>query len=297
LPGLSNLGELQPSYQDFGTVLLETKQILSSGYYQKKKAALEQDLQYLVALRNNTVEQKQLLNQDKELQKKEYDAYASLAKEKVIAPLELNQYKSKLLAKQQSMEQADAQITNSDISSHNKRKELLDLQKFVSDQQQKFHSSLLNLQNEIDKWMQQYIVMAPEHGKVFFINSLQENQLVSSGQELFYVQSGQGQYYGELMAAQNGLGKIKKGQKVLLRADSYPDAEYGYLTGRVNYISNLPNRKDSFLIKLDLPHGLQTSYHKEIFFRNSLSAKAEIITDDRRLLDRLLGQLREVWKE
>lgn len=296
LPELPQLGDLQPSYQDFQTVLLETKQILSSGYYQKKKAALQKDLQYLSDLRDNTIGQKKLLEQDRQLQKKEYDAYESLAQDKVIAPLELNQYKSKLLAKQQSMEQADAQITNSELSSHNKRKELLELQKFVLDQEQKFHSSLLNLKNEIDKWTQQYMVTAPENGKVFFINSLQENQLLTSGQELFYVQSKQSQFYGELMAAQNGLGKVKPGQKVLLRAESYPDTEYGYLTGTVNYISNLPNRKDSFLITLDLPNGLRTSYHKEIFFRNSLLAKAEIITDDRSLLERLLGQLQQIWK-
>jgi hypothetical protein len=29
--------------------------------------------------------------------------------------------------------------------------------------------------------------------------------------------------------------------------------------------------------------GLQTSYQKEIFFRNNLSARGEIITDDRKL--------------
>lgn len=295
LPDLSLLGELQPFYQDFQTILLETKQILSSGYYQKKREALQRDLQYLSALKNNTVQQKELLEQDQQLQKKEYDAYTSLAKDNVIAPLELNQYKSKLLAKSQSMQQADAQITNNEISSHNKRKELLDLQKFEMDQGQKFHSSLLNLKNEIDKWIQQYVVKAPESGKVFFINSLQENQLITTGQELFYVQSSQSQFYCELMASQNGFGKIKQGQKVLLRADGYPDAEFGYLTGKIIYISSLPNRKDSFLIKLNLPNGLITSYNKEVFFRNGLSAKAEIITDNRRLLGRLLGQLREVW--
>lgn len=99
LPNLTDLGELQSGYQSFENELLETKQILGGGYYQKKKNALAKDLQYLTDLKNNTIQQKELLEQDHQLQQKEYKAYESLAKDKVIAPLELNQYKSKLIAK------------------------------------------------------------------------------------------------------------------------------------------------------------------------------------------------------
>lgn len=212
----------------------------------------------------------------------------------MIAPLELNQYKSKLLAKEQGIEQVNTQITNSNLASHTKRKELLDLDKQVSDQEQFYQSALLNLKSETEEWIQQYIVAAPESGKVFFINSLQENQLLSAGQELFYIQSGGSHYYGDLMAGQNGLGKIKQGQKVILKAESYPSAEYGHIAGTISYISNLPNRRDSFLIKVDLPNGLKTNYGKEIFFRNHLSARAEIITDNRTLFDRLMGNLKKL---
>jgi len=99
-----------------------------------------------------------------------------------------------------------------------------------------------------------------------------------------------------LMASQKGLGKIKTGQKVILKADSYPSTEFGYLSGVVKYISNIPNRRDSFTVKVYLVKGLQTNYNQTIFFRNNLSAQAEIITDERRLLDRLLGQLKQIWQ-
>ena len=296
LPPLIQLGELQPVYQEFQNVLFETKQIFRSGYYQKKKATLHRDLQYLAQLKNTTYEQKKLVEQDKQLQKKEYEAYESLAKDKVIAPLELNQYKSKLLGKEQSIEQINTQLTTSDLTSHNKRKELLDLDKQVLDQGQKFHSVLLNLKSEIEKWMQQYIVMAPESGKVFFINSLQENELLANGQELFYIQSTQSKFYCDLMVGQNGMGKLAQGQKVLLKTESYPSTQYGHIVGTISYISNLPSRRDSFLIKVDLPNGLRTNYNKEIFFRNNLSATADIITDDRKLFDRLLGNLKDILK-
>jgi HlyD family secretion protein len=294
LPSLFNLGELQSSFQTFQNQLTETKQLLASGYYQNKRLALEKDIQYISNLKANSFAQKKLLEQDQQLQNKEYDAYEDLAKEKVIAPLELNQYKSKLISKEQSIKQINSQLTNSDIATHSKEKEIMDLDKQVIDQQQKFNSSLLDLKSEIEKWIQQYVLVAPEAGKLMFVSSLQENELIAAGQNLFYVQPHQSKYYAELMVAQRGIGKIKTGQTVILKAEGYPDEEYGHLKGIVNYISNMPGRRDSFLLKVSLPEGLKTNYNKEIFFRNSLSANAQIITDDRILFDRLLGQLRRI---
>jgi len=296
LPDLSDLGELQVNCQAFENEFSETKQILSGGYYQKKRNALQKDVQFLSILKTNTTQQKQLLEQDQQLQQKEYSAYETLAKDKVIASLELNQYKSKLITKDQSLQQVNAQITNSDMNKHNKEKELLDLQKIITDQQQKFRSALLNLKSQVEKWIQQYVLVASEEGKVLFVSSLQENEMITNGQQLFFIQPNQTRVYAELMAAQNRLGKIKTGQRVMIKAESYPSDEFGYLTGTVSYISNIPSRRDSFLIKVDLPKGLQTNYNKTIFFKNNLSAQAEVITDDRKLVDRLAGQLKQIWE-
>jgi HlyD family secretion protein len=190
----------------------------------------------------------------------------------------------------------NAQITNSAISKHEKEKELLDLQKAITDQEQKFHSALLDLKSQVEKWIQQYVIVASENGKLVFVSTLQENEMISNGQQLFYIQPEKAGIYAELMASQNRLGKIKTGQKVMIRMDSYPDNEFGHLNGIVSYVSNIPNGKDSFLIKVDLPKELQTNYNKTIFFRNNLSARAEIITDNRKLFDRLAGQLKQVWE-
>ena len=296
LPVFENLGELQADYQRFQNEWKLTKQTLTGGYYKKKLGALQKDMQYLTVLKENIYRQQKLQEQDQHLQQKEYKAYEKLAEEKVIAPLELNQYKSKLLAKDQSMEQIGAQLTNNEVSSHAKQKEILETQKQVTDQQQNFYSSLLEMKSEIEKWIHNYVLSAPEEGKLFYVTALSENQFVSNGQSLFYVEPEQTNYYAELTAGQKGFGKIKKGQQVRIKIESYPDAEFGYLTGKVTYIAGMPNRRDSFLIKADLPNGLQTNYHKSIFFRNNLSANAEIITLNRRLIERLFNQLNQAWK-
>jgi multidrug resistance efflux pump len=294
LPSLFNLGELQASFQTFQNQLVETKELLASGYYQNKKMALQKGLLYLSRLKANSSEQKRLLEQDRNLQQKEYDAYESLEKDKVIAPLELNQYKSRLIAKEQSLKQINSQLTNGEIARHLQEKEIMDLEKQVMDQEQKFNSSLLNLKSEVQKWVQQFVLTAPESGKLMFTSSLQENELIELGQNLFYLQPSTSKYYAELMVAQKGFGKIKAGQRVILKAEGYPSEEYGHLNGTINYVSSMPGRRDSFLLKVTLPQSLKTNYDKEIFFRNNLLAQAQIITEERRLFTRLIGQLNTI---
>jgi multidrug efflux pump subunit AcrA (membrane-fusion protein) len=297
LPSFDKLGEVQSAYQDFQNIWEETLQILGNGYYQQKKKALLKDNAYLSSIQNNENGQLSLIRQDYDLQQTEYKANELLAMEKVIAPIELNQNKSKVISKEQSLQQAHAQLIYNDIASHNKQKEIMDLNKFIIDQRQKLRSALYILKSKIEAWVQQYIIVAPEAGIVLFTSFLQENQLLSAGQELFYIQPPQSQYYGQMMVAQTGFGKIKEGQRVLIKVESYPSAEFGYLRGSVSFISKIPTEKDSFLVKVDLRTGLQTNYNKSIVFRNSLSAQAEVITDERKLFDRFLGQLNQLSKQ
>lgn len=294
LPELINLGPLQVSYQEFANQLQYTRQTLANGYFNKKSNALQKDLQYLSELKNNAYQQQNLVTADKQIQEKEYEIYESLAKDKIIAPVELNQYKSKLIAKEQSLKQVNVALTNADISTHGKQKELLELHKQVADQQQSFYSALLNLKSSIEAWIDQYVLVASENGKVIFSSSLLENELVNTGQNLFYIMPPQSRFYVEIMAPQNGFGKIKSGQKVLLKVNSYPSQEFGSIEGNVSYISDVTNNRDSFLIKVDLPTGMKTNYGKTIIFKTGMTAQAEIITDDRKLVDRLTGQLRSI---
>lgn len=296
LPPLSNLGELQPAYQQFQNVLQESRQILASGYYEKKKRSLEEDLAYLSKIQENTIAQQKLLQETYELQKIEYGARESLMKDKVIAPLELYQDRYKLISKEQSLEQVKAARVNGELSIHNKQKEILDLAKAIDDQRQKFQSSLLELKSEVEDWVQQYILVAPETGRVLFPSALQENQLLSQNELVFYIQARNTLYHAELMAGQKGLGKINIGQKVMIKLESFPSGEFGYIPGRVEHISDIPNRRDSFLVSVSLPRGLQTVYNHSILFRNNLSGQGEIITNNRRLFNRLTVEISKVFE-
>ncbi|MBY0477004.1 MAG: HlyD family secretion protein [Chitinophagaceae bacterium] len=292
----NNLGELQTDYETFRVQLRETMELLQSGYYQQKKKALYTDLSYLKQLQRNLSKQNQLLQEEYQVQTTDFNVKDQLTKEKVIAPLELNQEKGKLLLKEQGLEQMTAQLINSNVASHNKQKELLDLQKYVSDQRIKFQAALLNLKSKTEDWIKRFVLIAPQDGKLFYTSFIQENQFLSANTELFYVQPLSTSYYGSLTAGQNGIGKIAANQDVLIRLQGYPSEQFGYIKGKVSYISNLPNRNDSFLIKVDLPNGLVTNQQKHLFFRNNLLAYGEVITENRRLFERFTGKLYDMMK-
>jgi multidrug resistance efflux pump len=134
-------------------------------------------------------------------------------------------------------------------------------------------------------------VIAPVNGKLLFVSFLQKDQWLTAQQQLFYIQPVNTGYYGELTVDQRGLAKIKTGQKVMIKVESYPANEFGQLTGVVDFISGFSNSRDSALVLVRLPQGLVTNYKKEVVYRNNLSASAEIITDNRRLIHRFAGQL------
>jgi biotin carboxyl carrier protein len=287
LPLVSNLGELQDTYEGFKKTFLESTQILSEGYYQSKKRGLKKDLEYLSNLKNNIVRQKELLDKDYELQKVEYSAKESLMKDKVIAPLEFNQEKSRLITKQHALEESNSTILNAEMMKQKKQTELLDLEKVMVDQKNIFHSSLFTLKSAMQTWMDKFIIIAPIGGKVLYKSPIEEKQLVTSNQELFYIESYTGTYYAIMMAPQVGLGKLENGQRVILKLESFPSEDFGHLEGRISYISRTP-QGDSFLIRITLQNGLITNLKRPIIFRNDLIGKGEVITSNKTVFHRII---------
>ncbi|MBO9660128.1 MAG: hypothetical protein J7527_15015, partial [Chitinophagaceae bacterium] len=72
---------------------------------------------------------------------------------------------------------------------------------------------------------------------------------------------------------------------------AYPNTEFGTVKGRIDFINHIPT-DSGYMAKISLPHGLTTNFRKNITYRSGLLADAEIVTENRRLIDRLLGPLR-----
>ena len=103
-------------------------------------------------------------------------------------------------------------------------------------------------------------------------------------------------YIGKVRAVAQNSGKLKIGQKVNIRLANYPDREFGVIEGKLKTISLTPDKEGNLLLDIELPNGLQTSYNKQINFQQEMTGTADIITEDLRLLERLLYQFRDIFR-
>ena len=88
----------------------------------------------------------------------------------------------------------------------------------------------------------------------------------------------------------------KQMMKKKLKKANYPDREFGIIKGSIKAISLTPDKDGNLIIDVSLPNGLQTSYKKKIIFQQEMIGSADIITEDLRLLERLLYQFRDIFK-
>ena len=125
-----------------------------------------------------------------------------------------------------------------------------------------------------------------------FASFLQENQQLQANQVVCSVNPDNAQFCAEVFIPQSNFGKIRQGQTVLLKFPSYPFQEYGSVKGKLDFISNI-STDSGYLAKVVFNDGLVTSYKKTVQFREGLTAQAEIITHDMRLLQRLYYNTRK----
>uniref|UniRef100_UPI00374CDC35 hypothetical protein n=1 Tax=Ferruginibacter sp. TaxID=1940288 RepID=UPI00374CDC35 len=284
------LGELQTPYQTFIQSFITFRDFLSSGFFLRKKKMLQVDMENTQKLNAILTTQKVLLNQDLNLSNETYDANKSLANDKVISSLDYRNEKSKLIAKQLSLPQINSSIVSNESQQNEKRKEIAELENQIIVQKNTFIQALQTIKSQVQLWEFKYLLKAPVSGTVSFTGFFQENQEMKLGQTLFYVQPDNTAYFVEMLIPQYNFGKVKTGQRVLLKFQAYPFEQYGSVIGRIEYITKTPS-DSGYLAKVILPDGLITNYKKPLLYRNGLFAQADIVTENMRLLERFYYNL------
>ncbi len=182
----------------------------------------------------------------------------------------------------------------------------LDLQHRDNEQQLiiKIQGMYNTLKSSIALWEEKYLFMAPIAGKVEFQQFWTDNQFVQSGEPVFSIIPEEQVIVGQMYLPTNGAGRVHTGQEVIIKLDDYPYMEYGTITGTVRNVSLATHTlrtetgsKENYLVNVTLPRKLKTNYGTDLDFRFELKGTADIITNDRRLLERLFDNLRSVTRK
>lgn len=165
-------------------------------------------------------------------------------------------------------------------------------------------SSYNDLVDNMKSWEQKYVFKAPFDGKVQFLKFYNENQFVQSGEQVFTIVPKEDKAFGQLILPAQGSGKVKTGQEVIVKLDNYPYMEYGSITGQVKSVSlttstmkTEKNDIETYMVLVDFPKELKTNYGTKLDFKAEAKGTAEIITNDRKLIQRLFDNLRYILKK
>lgn len=284
------LGELQQGYQLFTAAHQQFTDYLQDGFYLRKKRILAEDYSYLQKDHDIIQQQKELLLKDLNLSEETYKANVSLLKDKVISKQDDRNEQSKLLNKQLSIPQINTALLINETQQREKNKEINELEHSISMQKIIFQQAVQTLQSQITDWKKKYILEAAVSGRVTFLGPLQENQFLKAGKSIGLISPPDSRFYVEIALPQYNFGKVAIGQIAQLRFDAYPYQEFGYVRGKLTYVTDIAS-DSGFLGHIQLDEGLLTNQKKLLHYREGLKAEAQIITNDMRLMERFYNSV------
>ncbi len=292
------LGDVQDEYADFQKDFRELMNFVDLNYYSRKIETIDQRISDYNLSYNYMYTQKQTLQEDFELENRNYERYVSLYDSAAISQSELENFKSELLQKQHAYESARTDLANARIKIDELEGEKIDLrlqyEKEKSNIQLLIHNSFNKLYGAINMWAQDYLIVAPIDGSATFNKFWTTNQNINIGEKIIsIVPVDSSNIIGKLTMPVYRSGKVKVGQKVNIRFENYPYMEFGMVTGYVDKISIVP-ADNTYAVDVVFPDGLKTNYQVDLPFTQKMRGKAEIITQDVRLLERIIRPLRSL---
>ncbi|HEX8670958.1 MAG TPA: HlyD family efflux transporter periplasmic adaptor subunit, partial [Longimicrobium sp.] len=207
--------------------------------------------------------------------------------------------------KRQRISDGRGALASNSIQVASFRGSLLDLQRERRDRELQVRLTLVSasdaLRSALRAWEEKYVLKAPVGGHVSFIRPLSEGQFVAASEPVLAIVPQGPPTTATVMLANSGAGRVRTGQRVVLRLDAYPASEFGTLEGQVRQVSLVADRErmdgdrePRYMVGVDFPRGLMTTQGRRLAPRQELQGTAEVVTDELRVIDRLLYQFRSL---
>lgn len=304
-----SLGDLNLKYYSFLTALKNKADYEKDNIYEKQKNSLLDDIQWKKTILEESRKLLTITEEKLEISRKWFDKYASLSKDEIVTyDYEVDRSRSDLLSTQQEEQNLKKELASIRMQIMENENRLNQLQIEQRERERQLQLDLLStyhdLNDNLKAWEQKYVFKAPFSGKVEFLKFLAENQSLQAGEEVFGIVPKESNVFGQVLLPSNGAGKVKVGSRVTVKLDNYPYMEYGSIEGKVSSISLIAQPQnagqttiDTYLLIVDLPDRLKTNYDELLDFQHEIGGTADIIIKERRLIERLFGNLKYRTKD
>lgn len=294
------LGSIQDSYSSVLEDYDFYERVVNSIYYKEKNLGQDRQLKLHQLYFRKITSQNEILRQELVLSKNDLLRDSSLKALKVISEQEYRNTKKIYLQKLYSFHEAQTSLANLNIKIDDIKNGKIDIEENESIQFSTIKRSLQKkvsvVMSEISRWEEVYTIKCPIDGVVSFAKFNTSGLNVVAGETIISVipvNSTKLSVRGET-SIQNA-GKLEAGLKVNIKIDNYPYLEYGIIKGTLERISLVPENKN-YYVSVKLEKGLQTSLNKTLPLSQRMSGRAEIITKDRRLIQRIIEPLSSILK-
>ncbi|PWS26509.1 HlyD family secretion protein [Pedobacter yonginense] len=295
------LGEIQPAFIQFEKSYLQYVLQQKLQPYKVETVAGQETLSEQSAQMQHLIIQRKLEQVKLNLAEQDYNRHQKLFNNGVISAVEFEQKKIALLQAQQALQSVDISLSSQANAISATKKNIhgssISKQKDDTNFLVETLQSLDQLKKSLKDWEHMYLLTSSIDGKVSFQQYWGENQFVKSGEVVFVIlPTSTKSLIGKLIVPAANTGKIKTGQRIIIKLDNYPYQQFGTVEGRIKNISLAPDKDGNYFIEAELPNNLETSQKKELEFDKELRGSAEIVTEDLRLLERFFYQFRNIFK-
>lgn len=300
-----SLGENHNYYSAWATQLREYQTFLNFNTISQRTLTLEKQVvdyhNYIEKLRQKIA----VLNKDYILATSQFKRDSALHARKVMSDVDFEKSEAAMLKQKYSYENAMTDLASTQITLNQVKQQIQEQKVLNAETENKLIAGLKekyeNLVSQLKLWEQTYVLKTPIAGQVTFTNFWSENQFVAIGNVVFtVVPFNEQKIIGKATVPLAGAGKVQIGQRVNIKLDNFPHMEFGLLEGKVTNISMVPVATDNggyYSAEIELSNKLVTNYNKELPFNQEMQGNAEIITKDRRLIERLVEPLVSVFRE
>ena len=296
-----SLGDMQAAYSGLLSALHACINYREIDYYPQKMTSIRKQIALYKAYYNETERQRKTLSEQFALTRRQYARDSLLYSRSVISSYEHETARASLLQSRYSLEGAAASAENLRIQIGEQEQSLLDLTLERSEKEftlrQELQTAREQLLNSMNEWRLRYCLIAPVGGVVTFTKYWNENQYIPSGEVAFtVVPQGESRLVGKVRIPIARSGKVRRGQRAIVRFSNFPDQEFGVVNGVVSNISLVPT-DEYYTADIDFPEGLRTNYGIDLPVSPETQASAEIVTEELRLIERFFLPIKRIVKE
>jgi multidrug efflux pump subunit AcrA (membrane-fusion protein) len=294
-----NFGEVQVNYNRLKEHIYDFRQ-LQSPYYRATIERLQGNIdkhKQLTEIFNHkmAIAQRELVNAELK-----FKADQQLHNEKLIASLELMDKESSLNQRRMELQNLKQALVQNQLALSELQKHLQEQLFGQEESARKLKEDILAekkiIENFILNWKQGNAITSPSKGKVFFIEKFSEGYYIKSDKPVIAIIPQNSEIIAKVKVSSARYGKVQEGQTVRFELDNFPFQEYGYLYGIIKKKSFIPVEKSYELI-IELPKELVSSHGQQLAYRPNMIARAEIIVEDQRLLEKLFFSFRRLIKQ